>query len=127
LIGLKKNTQVRAGKTLSSFALRNDCEDYAQNCIHQAMSIMKLKHDLEASASSSNPSPAAVPQITGTPFPATSMTLDDIVCGEHFPDMGTDERISLVQATHSLLQQVESIESVNLTCNAQVMNSQTLF
>ncbi len=28
--------QVRAGRTLSCFAMRDDCENYSQNCIFQA-------------------------------------------------------------------------------------------
>ncbi len=78
------------------------------------MSIMKLKSELAAASS-----PKSQQTITGEPLPAM-MTLDDIMCSEHFPDMNTEESIHTVQGMYNLLEQVEHIENVNLTCNAQV-------
>ena len=74
--------QVRAGRTLSSLACSIDCEDYAQNNIHQAKSIMKVKHDMAN---------------------MQDATLDMYMPPKDYPGWQTNARIEAVQGIYNLL------------------------
>ena len=84
--------QMRAGYTLGQFAKRVDCEDFAQDNISNALSIMKLKLDLGSCL--------------------RDAPLDEVMPPELYPGMSTAQRIELVQAKNHLLQQVDDVKCV---------------